>query len=249
MKDPEEELSFLSEKELNDHMEQDYREAVPIGSPLKNQMTTGINEISFIKKSAHPTAAIFHLLFKTIALVVYLFGGIFTTNYVFLAVMVILLLAFDFWTVKNVTGRLLVGLRWWNYVREDGSNEWIFESLEDLSEINDNDSRVFWVGLYLPVAIWGLLFFYGVLTLNLQWLVIIAVALSMHMANIIGYTKCSNDAKQKMQNIIDQGSAGLGVMSAFGQSSAFRSALSGLVGTMVNSNSPGGANDDGAVVV
>jgi hypothetical protein len=31
--------------------------------------------------------------------------------------MVTLLLAFDFWTVKNVTGRLLVGLRWWNEVR------------------------------------------------------------------------------------------------------------------------------------
>mmetsp|Transcript_45595 Transcript_45595/g.58524 ORF Transcript_45595/g.58524 Transcript_45595/m.58524 type:complete len:187 (-) Transcript_45595:601-1161(-) len=186
MKDPEEELSFLSEKELNDHMEQDYAEAVPIGSPLKNQMTSGINEISFIKKSAHPTAAIFHLLFKTAALLIYLFGGIFTSNYVFLAVVVILLLAFDFWTVKNVTGRLLVGLRWWNYVREDGSNEWIFESLEDLSDINENDSRVFWVGLYTPVAIWGLLFFYGVITINIQWLVIIAVALTMHMANVIG---------------------------------------------------------------
>lgn len=49
---------------------------------------------------------------------VYLFGGIFSDNYVFVAVVVILLLACDFWTVKNVTGRLLVGLRWWNYVRE-----------------------------------------------------------------------------------------------------------------------------------
>jgi len=27
---------------------------------------------------------------------------------------VLLLSSFDFWTVKNVTGRLLVGLRWWN---------------------------------------------------------------------------------------------------------------------------------------
>ena len=31
------------------------------------------------------------------------------------------------------SGRLLVGLRWWSYVREDGSNDWIFESLEDTS--------------------------------------------------------------------------------------------------------------------
>lgn len=33
---------------------------------------------------------------------------------------VIVLSAFDFWTVKNVTGRLLVGLRWWSEPRVDG---------------------------------------------------------------------------------------------------------------------------------
>jgi hypothetical protein len=39
----------------------------------------------------------------------------------------VLLLAFDFWTVKNVSGRLLVGLRWWNEILPDGSNEWRYE--------------------------------------------------------------------------------------------------------------------------
>ena len=34
----------------------------------------------------------------------------------------------DFWTVKNVTGRLLVGLRWWNHVDEDGKSHWVFEN-------------------------------------------------------------------------------------------------------------------------
>ncbi len=41
---------------------------------------------------------------------------------------IVLLLAVDFWTVKNVTGRLLVGLRWWNKVDEDGTSTWMFES-------------------------------------------------------------------------------------------------------------------------
>jgi hypothetical protein len=49
-------------------------------------------------------------------------------DYVFLFVIVTLLSAFDFWTVKNVTGRLLVGLRWWNDIKDSGENEWIFES-------------------------------------------------------------------------------------------------------------------------
>lgn len=43
---------------------------------------------------------------------------------------VVVFVAFDFWTVKNVSGRLMVGLRWWNEVLEDGSSHWIFESAE-----------------------------------------------------------------------------------------------------------------------
>lgn len=82
-----------------------------------------------------------------------MFSGLFTTNYIFVAVVVILLLAFDFWTVKNVTGRLLVGLRWWVYVKEDGSNEWVFEALENMESISANDSRIFWLGLYAPMLV------------------------------------------------------------------------------------------------
>ena len=33
---------------------------------------------------------------------------------------------------KNVSGRLLVGLRWWNETTDEGSN-WRFESLEEAS--------------------------------------------------------------------------------------------------------------------
>ena len=50
-------------------------------------------------------------------------AGRFASSFVFSFVIVVLLLAFDFWTVKNVSGRLLVGLRWWNEVAEDGTNE------------------------------------------------------------------------------------------------------------------------------
>lgn len=38
------------------------------------------------------------------------------------------MLVFDFWTVKNVSGRLLVGLRWWSENKEDGTTTWLFES-------------------------------------------------------------------------------------------------------------------------
>ena len=56
---------------------------------------------------------------------------------------------------QNVSGRLLVGLRWWNNVKDDGSNDWVFESLEDMSEVGPMDSRVFWWALYGTPVLWS----------------------------------------------------------------------------------------------
>ena len=79
--------------------------------------------------SRHPIAAFFHVFFRAAALIVYLLLSSFVSgHFVELFLTVILLLAFDFWTVKNVTGRLLVGLRWWNKIEEDGTSTWVFES-------------------------------------------------------------------------------------------------------------------------
>jgi hypothetical protein len=33
----------------------------------------------------------------------------------------VFLAALDFWVVKNVSGRILVGLRWWNEINDEGN--------------------------------------------------------------------------------------------------------------------------------
>jgi len=106
-----------------------------------------------------------------------------------------------------VTGRLLVGLRWWNYVKEDGSTEWVFESHEDMSEIGAMDQRLFWWAMYTPAALWSLLFFLAIIQLKVQWLIVIIAALSLSFANIIGYTKCSKEASARLQNYVNNGVA------------------------------------------
>jgi hypothetical protein len=115
------------------------------------------------------------------------------------------LLAFDFWTVKNISGRLLVGLRWWSYVRDDGSNEWIFESLEDMAELSPFDGNVFWGALYATPVVWSLLLVVAVLRLKFEYMPIILAAIMMNGANIIGYMKCSSSAKNKMKSMVEQG--------------------------------------------
>ena len=79
-------------------------------------------------QSRHKVACFFHLLFKGLALALYLLSVLLFNDFITGFICCVLLLAFDFWTVKNVTGRLLVGLRWWNEVKEDGTNVWVFES-------------------------------------------------------------------------------------------------------------------------
>jgi len=58
--------------------------------------------------------------------------------------LVIVLSAFDFWTVKNVTGRLLVGLRWWSEPRVDGNDVWVFECKTNEKLNNAFNEKVFW---------------------------------------------------------------------------------------------------------
>jgi hypothetical protein len=76
----------------------------------------------------HPIACFFHLLFKLAALLTYLFLYLFNGDFVIVFITVVTLLALDFWAVKNVTGRTIVALRWWNEVKNDGISHWRFEN-------------------------------------------------------------------------------------------------------------------------
>ena len=67
-------------------------------------------------------------LFRLLALGSYILSGFFPNYYVVSAVVIVVFLAMDFWNTKNVAGRTLVGLRYWNQVDEDGESYWVFES-------------------------------------------------------------------------------------------------------------------------
>jgi hypothetical protein len=125
----------------------------------------------FLDGSKHKTAILFHFAFKILALLVYLLGGLFSDHFVIPFIACVLLLAFDFWTVKNVTGRLLVGLRWWSRVVDDGTNEWIYESAPAEYTPNKVDSRMFWIGIYITPLVWTLLGVMALSTLKLGWFI------------------------------------------------------------------------------
>ncbi|KAI8142452.1 hypothetical protein BJV82DRAFT_614950 [Fennellomyces sp. T-0311] len=179
----------------------------------------------YFEQSSHPIAAFFFLAFRLGALLMYLLGSIWIDSFTLVFVVTILLLAFDFWTVKNVSGRLLVGLRWWNEIQEDGSNRWVFESASPHRKNNAADSRLFWTVLYATPVLWALLALTCIFTFKASWLVIVVVAIILNVANVYGYTQCDKDAKKKW-------ATGIATQTALG---SLGSSATGFVGRAVGS--------------
>lgn len=152
-------------------------------------------------KGVHPIAAFFHVCFKVAAILVFLLGGIFGLKYVLLLVITILLLAADFWTTKNITGRILVSMRWWNEVKEDGSTQWVFESSPEADQrVNAYDNWFFWVTTGANCVAWIILFIVNLL--SFRYLPITIAGLLLAGSNFFGYFKCRRDAQQKLTSFM-----------------------------------------------
>ena len=88
-------------------------------------------------------------------------------------IITLLLLSADFYYLKNIAGRRLVGLRWWNEVNNStGESHWVFESSDpNVRVINATDKRFFWLTLYVTPALWiGLAILAVVRLQNIIWL-------------------------------------------------------------------------------
>ncbi|XP_051570487.1 Golgi apparatus membrane protein TVP23 homolog B-like [Myxocyprinus asiaticus] len=151
----------------------------------------------------HPLACFFHLFFRTSAIMIYLFCEFLSLSFIANMVTIILLLSSDFWTVKNVTGRLLVGLRWWNQVNEDGSSHWMFESRTEGSKsiISSSESKIFWFGLIVCPVFWVFFMFSTLLAFNIKWLAVVIMGAVLQWANLYGYVRCKIGGGSKLKNM------------------------------------------------
>jgi hypothetical protein len=159
-------------------------------------------------KTRHGVAVVFHFAFKVAAVLWYLLSGLVLSGFVLTFVVQVLLLAFDFWTVKNVTGRLLVGLRWWQELKADGTQEWVFEAKEDQSTVVNAEKRLFWIGVIAAPLAWGVLGVLGLFSLIsltplsvVPKLLVCALGLGLSLPNLYGYLKCSKESADKFRGM------------------------------------------------
>ncbi|GMM50287.1 Tvp23 protein [Starmerella bacillaris] len=164
-------------------------------APQQQSASSEWSLLTRLRKSSHPVAGLSYILLRVAPLVVYVFGSWFVSNNVLIFIVVSLLLAADFWNVKNISGRLLVGLRWWNETATDGTSVWVFETADPQRYINPVDSRIFWVLLYAVPAVWGLFGFISILKLNILWFIAVLLALVLSLTNTFAFSRCDKFAK------------------------------------------------------
>jgi hypothetical protein len=92
----------------------------------------------FLREASQPGICVLHFGFKLAAFFCYMFMNFAIKNLIMTYIVVLILVIVDFWVVKNVTGRYpllrvidcrkLVGLRWESFIKEDGTEEWIYFS-------------------------------------------------------------------------------------------------------------------------
>ena len=156
-----------------------------------------INATDFIKKSRAPQVALITVLLKLLASLFFLFFSIFTSNEALVMILVVLLIAADFWYTKNISGRILVGLRWWNnFNQETQENIWTFESKNEIKEPNI-DRKTFWISLYGFSGIWVILFIWECIMFNFTWAFLCLIALAISGTNVVGFFRCSKIQQKK----------------------------------------------------
>ena len=155
---------------------------------------------NFYKNSAHPFICLFTFIFKIAAFIIYIIISFFTKQKGLIYLSVILLGSVDFWITKNVSGRFLVGLRWWNEVKKDGKEVWIFESKNEKTEAT-SDKSVFWTSLYVNGFGWAILFLFKLITLSITNAIIAFTMLIFAGINLYGFYKCSKEQQGKLSKL------------------------------------------------
>lgn len=112
----------------------------------------------------------------------------------------------NFWFVKNVSGRLLVRMRWWlesectfngGLASDIGSKRWIVE-VSDETTPDAYTEKVFWWSLYLQPGAWTVFVIYAVvLKFSFFWTLCASLSLGLGMLNLIGYGKCDRSKERR----------------------------------------------------
>eukprot|EP00009_Paramoeba_aestuarina_P002795 CAMPEP_0201522450 /NCGR_PEP_ID=MMETSP0161_2-20130828/17492_1 /ASSEMBLY_ACC=CAM_ASM_000251 /TAXON_ID=180227 /ORGANISM="Neoparamoeba aestuarina, Strain SoJaBio B1-5/56/2" /LENGTH=207 /DNA_ID=CAMNT_0047921297 /DNA_START=65 /DNA_END=688 /DNA_ORIENTATION=- len=172
----------------------------------------GDGTLPVIEAESHPYVIIAHLTTKIGAIALFIvlrwvIEGILSSGSCDsfcsgLSFVIIFLLAVDFWVTKNVSGRFLVGLRWWNEILPEGGERWIFESNEGKRSYKSSETMIFWGSLFGATLFWGVICLLALISLNFTTFFITGVGMLLNGVNLVGYIKCARKAREEVKGQI-----------------------------------------------
>lgn len=159
---------------------------------------------------SRPTPCFFHCCFKLAAGLSYLFSGLLLRSLVARFLLTFASLVLDFWVTKNLTGRMLVGLRWWSGDLRDGLGEDVyFESYDVPLNFNAFDKTVFWGGLIAASGFWLFVALGRLLSLDLLWGLLSFTGALLSWTNLRAYFQCHRFHRRKVAGRSREGPQGL----------------------------------------
>ena len=110
-------------------------------------------------------------------------------------------MSFDFWVTKNLTGKKLVGLRWFSQISETGEEEWIFESRSVNRKAHAGNIMVFWISQIVFMVFWIFVFIVNIITLSLFWIGLGYFCAMLSVLNFGCYFKCRGEHQKKAKEL------------------------------------------------
>ncbi|KAM8779228.1 Golgi apparatus membrane protein TVP23 homolog A isoform 3-T3 [Rhynchonycteris naso] len=151
-------------------------------SSIQTSIVSWVKSLACLRPSAsqkaaelrHPLATFFHLFFRVSAIVTYVCCDWFSRSFVGCFVTVLLLLSFDFWSVKVSPNHVAA---------------------------TEAEARIFWLGLIVCPMIWIVFFFSTLFSLKLKWLALVIAGISLQAANLYGYILCKMGGESDISKV------------------------------------------------
>eukprot|EP01017_Pseudomicrothorax_dubius_P007108 TRINITY_DN12152_c0_g1_i4.p1 TRINITY_DN12152_c0_g1~~TRINITY_DN12152_c0_g1_i4.p1 ORF type:complete len:224 (-),score=36.91 TRINITY_DN12152_c0_g1_i4:85-756(-) len=152
-------------------------------------------------RAAHPFMCFFHFFFKAVGIIGYIVLPM-LIDQVLTFIVIVICSAVDFWFVKNISGRILVGLRWWSEFDEDGDEIWKFESHDFEFEVHPIDRHIFWWSQVISSGFWTIIAVVDILSMNVFRGASSIICAGLAVTNLWGYYKCSKEHQRKVRDFM-----------------------------------------------
>lgn len=165
---------------------------------------------NFMKNTNHPYICLLHICFKLLSIIIYFLGPLLFRNtkskendFILTFAFTFIMVSIDFYLVKNITGRFLVKMIWWNDIREDYSSSFVFYATDETT-LNKLEKNIFWYSQYAFFCLWLLQTIQMLISLQICWFLLCVLCLTLSFCNVFNFWKSSKEQHNVVGNILNK---------------------------------------------